>query len=139
MYRRPTGNDPVIPEPAMLVARPLAASQLALEALDTATAVDELLLARVEGVALIADLDLDRVLGGTRLERVPTGAHDLRDHVLRWMLDFMTLTFSGMVPGVICRLRIDPSAVAQRALRDGCASCQAQPANARSAADRGEL
>ena len=70
------------PDAASLTLRLLAAGQLALEALDAATAVDQLLLARVEGVALIADLDLDRLLGGAGLERVAAGANDLRDHVV---------------------------------------------------------
>src|SRR5450631_4466595 len=60
--RRRVCGDTVGSGPAMLVARPLAAGQLALEALDTTTAVDELLLAGVEGVALVADLNPDRVL-----------------------------------------------------------------------------
>ena len=45
----------------------------ALEALDAATGVDELLLARVEGVALRAELDAQRWDGRTGRELVPAG------------------------------------------------------------------
>src|SRR5437773_3636298 len=45
----------------------------ALEPLHAAPGVDELLLARVEGVAVRADLDAKLRLGGTRGERVPAG------------------------------------------------------------------
>src|SRR5215212_2039985 len=55
----------------------------ALEALDPATGVDELLLAGEEGVALVAQLDpqlgLDRAGG----ERVAAGAADAGGHVVR--------------------------------------------------------
>src|SRR5919201_510994 len=54
----------------------------ALETLDTAARVDELLLARVERVAVRADLDVQLGLGGARLERVPTGTRHGCDHVL---------------------------------------------------------
>src|SRR5581483_5279911 len=56
------------------VARPL---ELLLEPLDAAGRVDELLLARVEGVASRADLDVDLGLRRTRQERVPATAVDL--------------------------------------------------------------
>src|SRR3989442_10190041 len=48
--------------------------QPALEALDPATGVDELLLARVEGVALRAELDAERGDGRAGGELVPAGA-----------------------------------------------------------------
>src|SRR5262249_48134320 len=54
-----------------------------LEPLDATTRVDELLLARVERVALGADLDGHVALGGARLELVPTRALDDRELVLR--------------------------------------------------------
>src|SRR4051812_31873588 len=54
----------------------------ALEALDPAARVHELLLARVERVAVGADLDVQLGLGGARLERVPAGAGHVREHVL---------------------------------------------------------
>src|SRR4051812_41906933 len=47
-----------------------------LEALDPAAGVDELLLARVERVAVRADLDVHVALGGTRFEHVPARAAD---------------------------------------------------------------
>jgi hypothetical protein len=47
--------------------------QPALEPLDPAAGVDELLLAGVERVAVRADLDMELGLRGTRLERVPAG------------------------------------------------------------------
>src|SRR6056297_647093 len=53
-----------------------------LEAVDPSTGVHELLLARVEGVALVAQLDADAVDGRPRFERVPTGARDGRERVL---------------------------------------------------------
>src|SRR5262249_51286518 len=50
--------------------------QPALEPLDPAAGVDELLLAGVERMAVRADLDMELGLPGTRLERVPAGARD---------------------------------------------------------------
>src|SRR5262245_58144944 len=58
--------------------RPLEA---ALEALDPAPRVDELLLARVEGVAVRADLDVQLRLRRTGLELVPACAVNGREHV----------------------------------------------------------
>src|SRR2546426_8847472 len=55
---------------------------LLLEALDAPARVDELLLARVEGVALRADLDLQFGFGRLGLERVSAGAADGRQHVV---------------------------------------------------------
>src|SRR5581483_2727919 len=49
----------------------LGALEPALEALDPSTGVHELLLARVEGMALGADLDVELGLGRADLERVP--------------------------------------------------------------------
>src|SRR5215210_4700320 len=54
----------------------------ALEALDAAARIHELLLARVEGVALRADLDVQLRLRGACLELVATGAANGRDDVL---------------------------------------------------------
>src|SRR4051812_47301629 len=51
-----------------------AAAVAALEALDAATGVHQLLLARVEGMALVAQLHLELRLGRARGERVPVGA-----------------------------------------------------------------
>ena len=56
--------------------------EAALEPLDAAARVHELLLARVEGMALGADLDMKLGLGGAGLERVPAGARDGREDVL---------------------------------------------------------
>src|SRR5262245_38986143 len=53
-----------------------------LEALDTSTGVDELLLARVERVALGADLDVQLGLGRAGHERVPARAVHGRQNVL---------------------------------------------------------
>src|SRR5439155_11627165 len=53
----------------------------ALEALDASARVDQLLLARVERVAVGADLDVELGLRGTRLERVPAGARNGREDV----------------------------------------------------------
>src|SRR3954471_20768978 len=53
-----------------------------LEALDPAARVEQLLLARVERVAVRAHLDVELGLGGARLERVPAGAGHVREHVL---------------------------------------------------------
>ena len=54
----------------------------ALEALDAAAGVHQLLLARVERVAVRADLDVELGLRRARLERVPAGARDGREDVL---------------------------------------------------------
>src|SRR5712692_10549458 len=53
----------------------------ALEALDASARVDQLLLARVERVAVGADLDVELGLRGPRLERVPAGARHGREDV----------------------------------------------------------
>src|SRR4051794_35744541 len=50
------------------------ASQLALEALDATTRIDQLLLAGVKRMAVGADLHVHVALGGTRNELVPAGA-----------------------------------------------------------------
>src|SRR5438477_2396058 len=62
--------------------RALGALESALEALDPSAGVHELLLARVEGVALGADLDVQLRLGRVDLERVPAGARHRREHVI---------------------------------------------------------
>jgi hypothetical protein len=53
----------------------------ALEALDASTGVDQLLLARVERVALRAELNVQVVLRGARVELVATRAMDVRKRV----------------------------------------------------------
>src|SRR5579864_1753094 len=60
----------------------LGALEPALEALDPSAGVHELLLARVEGVALGADLDVQLRLGRMDLERVPAGTGHRREHVI---------------------------------------------------------
>src|ERR1043166_2148088 len=70
------------------------ALQAALEALDAAARIDELLLARVERVALRADLDVELRLRRAGLERVSAGARHRGDHVL------------GMDTGFHCSLKI---------------------------------
>src|SRR2546423_3698228 len=59
-----------------------AAPVLLLEALYSAPGVHELLLARVEGVALRADLDLQVRLRRLGLKRVPARAPDVRQHIV---------------------------------------------------------
>src|SRR6266566_852704 len=54
----------------------------ALEALDASARVDQLLLARVERVAVGADLDVQLGLRGAGLERVPAGTGDGREDVV---------------------------------------------------------
>src|SRR5262249_47443823 len=76
---------------ACLAARAL---QTTLEALDAAARVHELLLARVERVALRADLDVELGLCRASLERVPTGARHGGEDVL------------GMDVGLHCPLKI---------------------------------
>src|SRR5262245_8621554 len=56
---------------------------LAVEALDPARGVDELLLAREERMARRAELDVDRLLRGARLDDIAAGADDLRLLVAR--------------------------------------------------------
>src|SRR5579864_7893447 len=60
----------------------LGALEPALEALDPSAGVHELLLARIEGVALGADLDVQLRLGRVDLERVPAGTGHRREHVI---------------------------------------------------------
>lgn len=55
-----------------------------LELVHAAGGIDELLLARIERVAGVADADEQLWLGGTGLDRVATGAADLGLHV-SWM------------------------------------------------------
>src|SRR5581483_440624 len=70
------------------------------EALHPAAGVDELLLARVEGMALRADLDVQLRLRRARLERVPAGARDRREHVLGMDLRLHRSTrIAAAVPG----------------------------------------
>src|SRR5438445_8800369 len=59
-----------------------AAPVLLLEALHPASRVHELLLARVEGVALRADLHLQIRLRRPGLKRIPARAPDVRQHVV---------------------------------------------------------
>src|SRR5438552_5387128 len=59
-----------------------AAPVLLLEALHPASGVHELLLARVEGMALRADLDLQVCLRRPGLKRVPARAPDVRQYVV---------------------------------------------------------
>src|ERR671931_2792023 len=75
---------------AMVLSAPGAAGLLEppLEALDAAAGVEELLLARVERVAVRADLDVQLRLRRSRLERVPARAGDRRQYVLGMDADF---------------------------------------------------
>src|SRR2546426_1478003 len=72
----------------------------ALEALDAAPGVHELLLARVEGVAGRADLDVELRLRRPGLELVATRAPDGREDVLG-----MNVSFHGLKPGYQRRFR----------------------------------
>src|SRR5439155_11453243 len=63
--------------------RLLAAPVPTLETIDTSAGVNELLLARVEGMALRAQLDVHVALGRPGRERVATGAANFRHDVLR--------------------------------------------------------
>ena len=56
----------------------------ALETLDAATGIDQLLLAGVERMALAANLDVDLRLGVTGVEHVAAGAGDGSVHI-GWM------------------------------------------------------
>src|SRR5436190_16209071 len=62
--------------------RALGALEPTLEALHPSARVEELLLPRVEGMALRADLDVQLGLRRPRLERVPAGARDGREDVV---------------------------------------------------------
>ena len=55
----------------------------ALEALDAATGIDQLLLAGVEGMALAADFDVDLRLGVTGVNHVAAGTSDGAVHIVR--------------------------------------------------------
>src|SRR5438132_14435310 len=65
-----------------LSARLPGALKPALEPLHAAARVDELLFARVERVAVRADLDVQLRLRRPRLERVPAGARHVREDVV---------------------------------------------------------
>src|SRR5262249_25112283 len=80
--------------------RAFCALEPALEPLDTATGVHELLLARVERVALGADVDVELGLRRASLERVSAGARHCRDDVI------------GMNAGLHCPLKIAPALLA---------------------------
>src|SRR5215212_6175616 len=60
----------------------LASRRATLEAFDATAGVDELLTARVEGMAVRADLDVDLSFDGARRELVAAGAADVRVAVL---------------------------------------------------------
>src|SRR5438045_4556415 len=62
--------------------RALGALEPTLEALHPSARVEQLLLARVEGMALRADLDVQVRLRRARLERVPAGARHRREDVV---------------------------------------------------------
>src|SRR5204862_5741978 len=66
---------------ALAAARAAGLLQPALEPLDPATRVDELLLARVERMTVRADLHMELGLRGSRLERVPAGARHGREDI----------------------------------------------------------
>src|SRR5581483_8803888 len=68
--------------PLARLTRFVRALQPALEPLDPSARVHELLLARVERMALRADLDVEIRLRRARLERVPARARHGREHVL---------------------------------------------------------
>ena len=55
----------------------------ALEALDAATGIDQLLLAGVERMALAANFDVDLRLGVTGVNHVAAGASDGAVHIVR--------------------------------------------------------
>src|SRR5829696_8285863 len=88
------GSAPFCPPPSALLSdsgrisrsRPGSLAALALggplpEPLHTPAGIDELLLAGVEGVALRADLHVQLGPGGARVELVPAGTVDVREHV----------------------------------------------------------
>src|SRR4051794_37227838 len=83
----------------------LALGGAALEAVDAATGVDELLAAGVEGVAVRADLDVNLGLRGARLELVAARAADVGLDVL------------GVDIGLHGRLSVSTHAVSARRLR----------------------
>src|SRR2546430_12594633 len=69
-----TACPPTFATSGLLAAlRALGALEALLEALDPAARVDQLLLARVERMAVRADLDVELGLRRPRLERVPAG------------------------------------------------------------------
>src|ERR671931_1121807 len=78
-----TACPPTVVKRELAPARAAGALEPALEPLDTSAGIDELLLARVERVAVRADLDVE--LGPRRpgLERVPAGTRHGCDYVLR--------------------------------------------------------
>ena len=97
--RRRPGAAPRAPSTAVLAAQriavaphvrwptpggPLASAARgpALEPLDPAAGVHQLLLARVEGMALGADLDMELGRRGARVELVPARAANVREHVV---------------------------------------------------------
>ena len=77
--------------------------ETALEALDAATGIDQLLLAGVERVALAANFDVDLRLGVTGVDHVAAGAGNRAVHVVRMdaLLHGSFTSFSIMIPGAI--------------------------------------
>src|SRR5204862_7472045 len=74
-------SDSPFPPTSLRPLRGLRPLEAALEPLHPAARVDELLLARIEGVAVRADLDVQLRLRRAGLEGVPAGAVDRREHV----------------------------------------------------------
>src|SRR3954468_23596126 len=78
-----TAWPPMAEATGLALARAAGLLEAALEALDASTGIHQLLLARVERVAVRADLQVELGLGRARLEGVPAGAGHLREHVVR--------------------------------------------------------
>ena len=75
----------------------------ALEALDAATGIDQLLLAGVERMALAANFNMDLRLGVTGVDHVAAGASDGAVHIVRMdaLLHGYFTSFSIMIQGAI--------------------------------------
>ena len=75
----------------------------ALEALDAATGIDQLLLAGVERMALAANFNMDLRLGVTGVDHVAAGASDGAVHIVRMdaLLHGIFTSFSIMITGAI--------------------------------------
>ena len=80
--------------------------EAALEALDAATGIDQLLLAGVEGMALAADFDVDLRLGVTGVDHVAAGTSDGAVHIVRMdaLLHGYFTSFSIMIKGAILNI-----------------------------------
>src|SRR5919201_36281 len=89
--------------------RPAGLLEAALEALHPAAGVHQLLLPRVERVAVGADLDMELGLGRARVELVAAGAANVCDDVLGMDAGFHC---SARIAAAVCAATLPPETTA---------------------------